>query len=65
MDNKLIDFTNCKIDNTYLYRGNNGKKLGIVYNEKIYMLKFPPFKDDISGYSNSSVSEYISCTLNQ
>lgn len=60
---ELIDFTNCEIDNTYLYRGKNGKKLGIIYNDTIYMLKFPPYSNDIISYSNSCISEYVSCQI--
>lgn len=59
----LIDFTNCKVDNTYLYRGQNGKKIGINYNNHIYMLKFPPFKEDVENYSNSCISEYVACHI--
>lgn len=61
---ELIDFSNCKIDNTRIYRGANGKKLGIEYEGKIYMLKFPSLgkSEDIS-YSNSAISEYISCQI--
>ena len=61
---ELIDFSNCEIDQTRMYRGSNGKKLGIKYNDEIYMLKFPSLgkTEDIS-YSNSSISEYISCHI--
>lgn len=61
---ELIDFSNCEIDQTRIYRGANGKKLGIKYNDEIYMLKFPALgkTEDIS-YSNSSVSEYIACHI--
>lgn len=61
---ELIDFSNCKVDNTRIYRGANGKKIGIEYNDEIYMLKFPALgkAEDIS-YSNSAISEYISCKI--
>ena len=61
---ELIDFSNCEIDQTRIYRGSNGKKIGIKYNENIYMLKFPSLAkvEDIS-YSNSAISEYVSCHI--
>lgn len=61
---ELVDFSNCEVDNTRIYRGANGKKLGIRYNNEIYMLKFPALgkSEDIS-YSNSAISEYISCHI--
>ena len=61
---ELVDFSNCEIDQTRIYRGANGKKIGIKYDDSIYMLKFPALgkSDDIS-YSNSSISEYISCQI--
>ena len=62
---ELIDFTNCKIDNTYLYRGANGNKIGIEYQGHIYMLKFPAplTNNEEMSYSNSCISEYISCHI--
>lgn len=61
---ELVDFSNCEIDQTRIYRGANGKKLGINYKNDIYMLKFPALgkAEDIS-YSNSSISEYIACHI--
>lgn len=60
----LIDFTDCEIKNTYLYSGANGKKIGIKYNNNIYMLKFPSLaKIEDESYSNSVYSEYISCQI--
>ena len=61
---ELIDFSNCEVDQTRTYRGANGKKLGINYNDQIYMLKFPALGkvEDVS-YSNSAISEYISCHI--
>ena len=61
---ELVDFSSCRIDNTRIYRGANGKKLGIEYEGNIYMLKFPSLgkAEDIS-YSNSAISEYISCHI--
>lgn len=61
----MIDFTNCKINNFKYYGGKNGGKICIIYNDKDYMLKFPAINDGISeyGYSNSCISEYISCNI--
>lgn len=58
-----LDFTNCKIEPTYLYNGSNGKKIGIVYDDEIYMLKFASFNDKKLNYTNSTISEYISCHI--
>ena len=63
MDN-LVDFSNCKVIPTYLYSGANGKKIGIEYENEIYMLKFPSTsKNEGISYSNSTISEYISCHI--
>lgn len=48
------------------YRGANGKKICIVLNNKLHMLKFPPVpvrKDSELKYSNSCFSEYIGCNI--
>ena len=37
-----IDFTNCPINPLKMYGGMNGNKIGIIYNNENYMLKFPP-----------------------
>lgn len=59
-----IDFTNCKVDPSYLYGGSNGKKIGIEYNGEMYMLKFPNKIDKKDGeYSNSIFSEHIACQI--
>ena len=36
----LIDFSNCTRLNTKLYGGSNGSKIGILYNNQKYLLKF-------------------------
>lgn len=62
----MIDFTNCEINKFKYYGGKNGNKICINYNNEDYMLKFPSLnetKDDIHEYSNSCVSEYISCHI--
>lgn len=58
-----IDFTNCKKDPTYLYSGSNGKKIGITYENEIYMLKFPGKIDECEKNSNGTISEYVACHI--
>ncbi|MGF0039147.1 HipA domain-containing protein [Peptoniphilaceae bacterium SGI.131] len=61
---KLIDFTNCKIDYTKAYGGANGSKIGIIYEDNSYMLKFPAKKENLEApYTNSPISEYIACNI--
>lgn len=55
-----IDFTPCEILEEGSYNGSNGTKKCIIYNNKIYMLKF---YDTDKKYTNSAVSEYISCHI--
>ena len=62
----MIDFTNCEINKFKYYGGKNGGKICIVYNNEDYMLKFPPLNEaniDEHEYSNSCISEYISCNI--
>lgn len=56
----MIDFTNCK-QLKKAYGGANGNKLSVIYNGKIYMLKFPSqqTKNPNISYTNSCVSEYL------
>jgi len=65
MSNK-IDFTNCERVIGKAYNGANGKKIAIMYNGEQYMIKFPPSADkkptDLS-YTNSCISEHISCSI--
>lgn len=56
----LIDFTRCKEIKEYGYNGSNGIKRCIEYNNEIYMLKIFNNPDK---YSNSAISEYISCHI--
>lgn len=60
---QLIDFTNCARNENYFYGGGNGKKIAINYNDSIYMLKFPPTNKKAISYTNSCISEYISCHI--
>lgn len=59
----MIDFTNCEINNFKYYGGKNGGKICITYNNEDYMLKFPTINETTSGYSNSCISEYVSCNI--
>lgn len=60
----IIDFTNCQIEPTMIYGGANGNKIGIIYNNENYMLKFPPKnKKEGKSYTNNPFSEYISCEI--
>jgi hypothetical protein len=49
------------------YNGANGKKIAVIYNDDVYMIKFPPrpntkYFTDLS-YTNSCISEYIGCHI--
>lgn len=59
---EVIDFNECK-ENDRDYGGNAGEKLGIIFNEENWFLKFPKStvgmnRIDIS-YTTSPLSEYI------
>lgn len=60
-----IDFTLCDRNKFKVFGGANGPKIGIVYNEESYMLKFPPEAkvNKALSYTNSSVSEHIGCKI--
>lgn len=60
-----MDFTNCLVNNYKYYGGKNGGKICVIYNNEDYMLKFPTVNEGITehGYSNSCISEYISCHI--
>lgn len=62
---KNINFTNCKIDYSRNYGGANGSKIGVIYKDENYMLKFPPKanKNPFLSYSNSCYSEHIACSI--
>ncbi len=60
---QLIDFDNCRINDRF-YGGLSGKKVGLIYNNENYIIKYP---SDLKifgsrfglSYSNSPVCEYI------
>lgn len=47
------------------YSGANGKKVGIVFNGELYLLKFAPIpkNNKALSYTNSPISEHIACTI--
>lgn len=61
---QMVDF-NQYVQNQRMYGGTAGRKMGIVYEEKNYILKFPgnlkeqKMKNIQLSYSNSPVCEYI------
>lgn len=59
-----IDFTNCK-EVLKGYAGVNGTKKAIIYNNEVYMLKFPPLarRNKEISYMNSCISEYVCCKI--
>ena len=60
----MIDFTNA-VQKNKTYAGANGGKISVLYNGEQYMLKFPPFPtiNKEMSYTNSCISEYISCKV--
>lgn len=63
-DERLIDFTECKVRSGG-YTGANGRKLQIEYDNEVYMLKFPGISklNDNMHYTNGCVSEYLGCHI--
>ena len=62
----MIDFTNCKRVACRAYNGSNGKKIAVVYNGDVYMLKFPPSGENkmtALSYTNSCISEHIASSI--
>ena len=61
-----IDFTECPRVPGKAYNGANGKKIAVIYKGQQYMIKFPPSADrkptELS-YTNSCISEHISCSI--
>lgn len=60
----MIDFTQCTKRNK-AYSGANGNKISVIYDDALYMLKFPslPTKTDELSYTNSCISEYLGCKI--
>ncbi len=67
---ELINFNDFK-QNQRMYGGTAGRKMGITYNGKDYLLKFPgnlkeqQMKNINLSYSNSPVCEYIGSKIYQ
>ena len=60
----MIDFTNMPVRKK-TYAGANGSKISVIYNDELYMLKFPSIPTKVEGlsYSNSCISEYLGCKI--
>ena len=60
----MIDFTNLP-QRKKAYAGANDSKISVVYNNELYMLKFPPppTKNKEMSYTNSCICEYIGCHI--
>lgn len=61
---ELIDFDECQRLRGRGYRGNAGRKLAYLYDEKVWMVKFPGTTKDMTGkhlpsYTSSPLSEYV------
>lgn len=56
----MIDFTNLP-RRKKTYTGANGSKIAVVFNDELYMLKFPvpPARNKEMSYTNGCVSEYL------
>lgn len=63
---KLIDFSNCKINNATNYGGSD-RKFGIIYNNEPYMIKFAERVEKRNELAtsniNNCISEYISSKI--
>ena len=62
----LIDFNEC-IENNKAYGGMAGSKLGIIYQNEDWILKFPKttkgMRETEISYTTSPLSEYIGLSL--
>lgn len=60
----MIDFTNLPVRNK-TYAGANGSKISVLYNNELYMLKFPvvPGINKKMSYANGCISEYLGCHI--
>ena len=60
----MIDFTNLPVRNK-AYAGANGGKISVLYNNELYMLKFPavPTINKEMSYANGCISEYLGCHI--
>ncbi|MEG1926058.1 MAG: HipA domain-containing protein [Ruthenibacterium sp.] len=60
----MIDFTNSPLRNK-AYAGANGSKISVLYNDELYMLKFPSVSkiNKELSYTDGCISEYIGCHI--
>lgn len=60
----MIDFTGLPVLNK-TYAGANGSKISVLYNDEVYMLKFPaaPKINKEMSYANGCISEYLGCQI--
>ena len=60
----MIDFTGLPLRNK-TYAGANGSKISVIYNDVLYMLKFPavPSINKEMSYANGCISEYLGCHI--
>ena len=64
-ENIEADFTKSIVNPLRMYGGANGNKIGIIYKDEHYMLKFPPkpARSLIMSYTNSCISEHVACRI--
>lgn len=62
---ETVDFTHCPRISQKMYDGANGSKRAIIYDNELYMLKFPSPAKPITNmsYLNGTVSEHIGCRI--
>lgn len=60
----MIDFTSLPRRNK-TYAGANGSKIAVIYENELYMLKFPGVarKNTDMSYANGCISEYLGCRI--
>ena len=60
----MIDFSTLPRRNK-TYAGANGSKIAVVYENELYMVKFPGFarKNKDMSYANHCISEYLGCHI--
>ena len=64
----LVDFNNCS-ETLRTYGGNAGQKVSMMYDDKVWLVKYPgnikDIKDVAMSYSMSPISEYIGSHIYQ
>lgn len=59
----MIDFSNCPVNPYKAFGGGNGLKIGILYQNKPYMLKLENKPKGKNFYSNGVLSEHLGCQI--